>query len=45
MEVHTTEPLDPALCHLEVEIAIVKLKRNRSAARDQITEEKFETGR
>jgi hypothetical protein len=39
IEVHMAEPLVPGQCHLEVEIAIAKLKRYKSSGNDQILAE------
>jgi hypothetical protein len=39
MEVHTAEPLVPGPSHLEVEIAIAKLKKYKSPGDDQIPTE------
>jgi hypothetical protein len=39
IEVHTSEPLVPGPSHLEVEIAIAKLKKYTSPDRDQILAE------
>jgi hypothetical protein len=37
IEMHTTEPLVPGPSHLEVEIAIAKLKKYKSLGTDQIS--------
>jgi hypothetical protein len=39
IEVHTAEPLVPGPSHLELEIAIVKLKKYKSPGNDQIPTE------
>jgi hypothetical protein len=36
VEIHTAEPLVPAPSHLEIEIAIAKLKKYKSPGSDQI---------
>jgi hypothetical protein len=41
---HTAEPLVPDSSHLEVEIAIAKLKKFTSAGCDQIPAELIQTG-
>jgi hypothetical protein len=41
MKVHTAEPLVPGPSHLEVEIAIAKLKKYKSPERDQIPTDYF----
>jgi hypothetical protein len=44
IEVHTSEPLVPGPSHLEVEIAIAKLKKYKSPGSDQIPAELIEAG-
>jgi hypothetical protein len=44
IEIHTTEPLIPGPSHLEVEIAIAKLKKYKSSGSDQIPAELIEAG-
>jgi hypothetical protein len=44
MEVHTAEPLEPGASHLEVEIAIAKLKKCKSPGSDQIPAELIRGG-
>jgi hypothetical protein len=44
MEVHTAEPLVPGPSHLEVEIAIAKLKKYKSPGSEQIPEELIPEG-
>jgi hypothetical protein len=39
IEIHTAEPLVPGLSHIEVEIAIVKLKKYKSPGSDEIPAE------
>jgi hypothetical protein len=39
IEIHTAEPLVPALAHLRLKIAIAKLKRYKSPGSDQILAE------
>jgi hypothetical protein len=39
IEVHTAEPLVPGQSHLEVEIAVVELKKYKSPGSDQIPAE------
>jgi hypothetical protein len=41
---HTTEPLVPGLCRLEIKIAIEKLKKYKSPGSDQIPAELIQTG-
>jgi hypothetical protein len=36
IEIHTAEPLVPGPSHLEVEIAVAKLKNHKSPGRNQI---------
>jgi hypothetical protein len=44
IEVHTAEPLVPGTSRLEVEIAIAKLKSNKSSGSDQIPVELVQAG-
>jgi hypothetical protein len=44
MEIHTAEPLVPGPSHLEVEIAIAKLKKYKSLVSDQILAELYQAG-
>jgi hypothetical protein len=44
IEVHTAEPLVPGPSHLEVEIAIAKLKTYESPRNDQIPAELIQAG-
>jgi hypothetical protein len=44
IEVHTAEPLVPGSSRLGVEIAIAKLKKNRSPGSDQIPAELIQAG-
>jgi hypothetical protein len=44
IEAHKTEPLVPGPSHLEVEIAIVKLKKHKSPDSDQIPAELIQAG-
>jgi hypothetical protein len=44
IEVHTAEPLVPGPSHLEVEIAIAKLKKYKSPSSDQILAELIQAG-
>jgi hypothetical protein len=44
IEMHTAEPLVPGLSHLEVEIAITKLKKYKSPDSDQIPAEVNQAG-
>jgi hypothetical protein len=44
MEVHTAEPLVPSPSHLEVTIAIAKLKKYKSPCSDQILAELNQAG-
>jgi hypothetical protein len=44
IEVHTAEPLAPDHSRLEVEIAITKLKKYKSAGSDQIASELIQAG-
>jgi hypothetical protein len=44
IEVHTAEPLVPGTSHLEVEIAIEKLKKWKSPGSDQILAELIQEG-
>jgi hypothetical protein len=44
IEVHKAEPLVPGPSHLEVEIAIAKLKKYKSPGSDQILAELIQTG-
>jgi hypothetical protein len=44
IEVHMAEPLVPGPCHLEVEIAIAKLKKYKSPGSDQIPAELIQAG-
>jgi hypothetical protein len=44
IELHTAEPLVPGPSHLESEIAIAKLKKYKSAGRDQILAELIQAG-
>jgi hypothetical protein len=44
IEVHTAEPLVPGPSHLEVEIAITKLKKYKSPGNDQIPAELIQAG-
>jgi hypothetical protein len=44
IEVHTAEPLVPGPSRLEVEIAIVKLKKYKSPGSDQIPAELIQAG-
>jgi hypothetical protein len=41
---HTAEPLVPGPSHLEVEIAIAKLKKHKSPGSDQIPAELYQAG-
>jgi hypothetical protein len=43
-EVHTAEPLVPGPSHLEVEVAIAKLKKYKSPGSDQIPVELIQAG-
>jgi hypothetical protein len=42
--IHTAEPLVPGPSHLEVEISIAKLKKNKSQGSDQIQAELYQAG-
>jgi hypothetical protein len=44
IEIHTVEPLVPGPSHLEVEIAIEKLKKYKSPGSDQILAELSQAG-
>jgi hypothetical protein len=44
IELHTAEPLVPGPSHLEVEIAIAKLKKYKSPGSDQIPAELIQAG-
>jgi hypothetical protein len=44
MEIHTAEPLVLALSHPELEIAIAKLKMNKSPSGEQILAELIQAG-
>jgi hypothetical protein len=44
IEVHTAEPLVPGLSHLEIQIAISKLKKYKSPGSDQILAELIQRG-
>jgi hypothetical protein len=44
IEVHMAEPLVPCSSHLEVEIAIVKLKKYKSSGNDKIPAELIQAG-
>jgi hypothetical protein len=44
IEIHTAEPLVPGSSHLEVEIAIAKLKKYKSSGSDQIPAELYQAG-
>jgi hypothetical protein len=44
IEAHTAEPLVPGPSHLEVEIAITKLKQYKLPSSDQILAELFQAG-
>jgi hypothetical protein len=39
---HTAEPLEPGLSHLEIEISIAKLKKYKSPGSDQILAELYQ---
>jgi hypothetical protein len=41
-EIHTAQPLVPGPSHLEVEIAIAKLKKYKSPGSDQILAEMYQ---
>jgi hypothetical protein len=43
-EVHTAEPLVPGPSHLEVEIAVAKLKKYKTPGNDQIPAELTQAG-
>jgi hypothetical protein len=44
IEIHMAEPLVPGPNHLEVEMAIAKLKKYESPSSDQISAELFQLG-
>jgi hypothetical protein len=44
IDAHTVEPLVPGLSHLEVEIAITKLKKYKLPSSDQILSELVQAG-